>query len=191
MTSDHSGHLVTVVGLGPGAFEHLTVEALEELKRADRIYVRTARHPTVEDIQAHLPHLEVHSFDAVYEVCDSFEEVYAQIVKQLFERAQLEDILYAVPGSPSVDETTVALLVELSKHNHWPVKIVQGLSYVEPVLAAAKLYDSSWTTVVDAFEIDLLASENAVGEVPGKPGRLPWRAPTPAAPLLVSQMHSR
>jgi tetrapyrrole methylase family protein/MazG family protein len=45
--------------------------------------------------------------------------------------------------------------------------------------------------VLDAAEMGLLSSANAVGEVPGEDARLPWRAPVPTAPLLVSRLYDR
>ncbi|NLZ91499.1 MAG: nucleotide pyrophosphohydrolase, partial [Clostridiales bacterium] len=38
---------ITVVGLGPGRWEHLTLEALETLEKAQRVFLRTEKHPMV------------------------------------------------------------------------------------------------------------------------------------------------
>jgi tetrapyrrole methylase family protein/MazG family protein len=51
--------------------------------------------------------------------------------------------------------------------------------------------DTSWLEVLDASEVDLLSRENAVGEVEGQESRLPWRAPVPTAPLLISYLYDR
>jgi tetrapyrrole methylase family protein/MazG family protein len=179
-----------VVGLGPGDVRHLTLEAAEVLDSVDTVYVRTARHPTIDKLRERFPRLEVNSFDDVYESETSFEEVYGQIVRRLLDRAKDEEVVYAVPGSPSIDETTVRLLLSLAATTENPIRLVQGLSYIEPVLGRCQEFDSTWLSLIDAVEIDLLAHENAVGEVPGKPGRLSWRSPTPTAPLLISQLHS-
>jgi hypothetical protein len=52
------------------------------------------------------------SFDALYEQSLHFEEVYEKIVEQLLERATSTEVVYAVPGHPSVAEKTVKLLRE-------------------------------------------------------------------------------
>ena len=181
---------ITVVGLGPGDVRHLTLEAVELLDSIDKMYVRTAQHPTMKGIRERFPRLQICSFDHLYQSEPSFEEVYGHIVRQLLDRARDEDVVYAVPGSPSIDETTVRLLSSLAASMGNPVRLVQGLSYVEPVLATCLELDSTRLALIDAAEIDLLASENAVGEVPGKPGRLSWQAPSPTAPVLISQVYS-
>lgn len=183
-------HLITVMGLGPGDVSLLTVEAMEVLREADRLYVRTEQHPTVTALQDRFPNLRIHSFDDLYAAFESFEDVYGRIVSRLLELAADIDVIYCVPGSPSVDETTVELLRSLAASRDIPLRVIQGLSYIEPALSAVQDYDASWLTVVDAVEIDLLSKENAMGEVQGKPGRLPIRLPIPTVPLLVSQMYS-
>lgn len=38
---------ITIVGLGPGASGLMTLETLEILEQADKVLLRTAKHPTV------------------------------------------------------------------------------------------------------------------------------------------------
>ncbi len=96
---------VAVVGLGPGADEHVTAETLAAIERIPHRYVRTMRHPSSHLVGA------ATSFDDVYEAADRFADVYAEIVERLVAGAtEHDEILYAVPGSPLVLERTVALL---------------------------------------------------------------------------------
>ena len=71
---------ITIVGLGPGAFDQLTQEALTTLSQASEVWLRTARHPVV-------PHLPagpaIRSFDSLYEEARTFEEVYATMAQRL------------------------------------------------------------------------------------------------------------
>jgi tetrapyrrole methylase family protein/MazG family protein len=98
--------MITIVGLGPGATDHVTAETLAEIERHEHRFVRTTRHPS-----AHLVGDAV-SFDDVYEAADRFEDVYAEIVDRLVAAtAEHGDILYAVPGSPLVLERTVRALL--------------------------------------------------------------------------------
>src|SRR5437899_11385626 len=95
---------VVVVGLGPAGPELLTEAARQAIDRVPQRFVRTARHPSASTVGG------AHSFDEVYERCDSLEEVYAQIVDALAEAAaSAGEVLYAVPGSPLVAARTVAL----------------------------------------------------------------------------------
>jgi tetrapyrrole methylase family protein/MazG family protein len=106
---------ITIVGLGPGDPELLTLAAARALAEADDVYVRTEQHPTLDDsgIAAQLQG-RLHAFDALYETYDSFAEVYAAIVAQVLALGEREQgVVYAVPGDPLVGEATVqALLTE-------------------------------------------------------------------------------
>jgi tetrapyrrole methylase family protein/MazG family protein len=183
---------LTIVGLGAGTWDSLTVEAARILEQASEAYVRTGVQPSLDPIREHVPDLTIHSFDSFYEELPTFSAVYERIADTLVELAQSSTgIVYAVPGSPTVGETSVRLLLERLRALDIPVRIVQGVSVIEPILSAVGVTDASWLEVLDAAEIGLLSSENAVGEVPGEAMHLPWRAPVPTAPLLVSRLYDR
>src|SRR5258707_10094588 len=67
---------VIVVGLGPGRWEDLTIEAQGVLLRASAIVFRTLRHPTVEAFHAHRPQVALESFDALYDAAEGFAALY-------------------------------------------------------------------------------------------------------------------
>ncbi|MFM7687399.1 MAG: nucleoside triphosphate pyrophosphohydrolase [Actinomycetota bacterium] len=97
--------VVSVVGLGPGGPEYVTQHTLDVIARHEHRFVRTAHHPS-----AHLVHGAT-SFDDLYETADTFDEVYADIVRRLVDAAEEHGtVLYAVPGSPLVLERTVRAL---------------------------------------------------------------------------------
>lgn len=183
---------LTVVGLGMGTWESLTVEAARILEHASEMYVRTTIHPSLARIREHLPDLTIHSFDSLYEELDTFSAVYERMADILVDRARgTVGIVYAVPGSPNVGETSVRLILERLAALSIPVRIVQGLSMIEPILSGVGVTDASWLEVLDAVEIGLLSSENAVGEVPGEDTRSPWRAATATVPVLISRLYDR
>ena len=96
---------VSVVGLGPGAAEHVTEAVLAEIRRVPHRFARTSRHPSAHLVQP------ADSFVEVYEVADTFDDVYREICDRLVAAAaQHGEVLYAVPGSPLVLERTVRLL---------------------------------------------------------------------------------
>ena len=96
---------VVVAGLGPGGIEHVTAETLSTIERIPHRYLRTSRHPS-----AHLVPDPV-TFDAVYEVADTFADVYAEIANRLVAAAvEHGEVLYVVPGSPLVLERSVRAL---------------------------------------------------------------------------------
>ena len=79
---------LTIVGLGPGAWEQLTLEARDVLAGATEIHLRTKRHPVVDSFPATLT---VSSFDKIYDQGASFDEVYQSIVESLLELANRPD----------------------------------------------------------------------------------------------------
>lgn len=129
---------ITIVGLGPGDGRYLTREAWQTLSQADRVVVRTKRHPAVADLP---PEVDVVSFDAVYESAASFEEVYRRIAAAVLEMGLLAaangaEVIYAVPGHPLVGESTVTAILGQAETKGLAVRIVDGLSFLEPTLSA-------------------------------------------------------
>lgn len=97
---------VTVCGLGPGGRGGLTEATVEALSGSDRVFLRTARHPTADRA------VGAESFDGVYEHAVSFDEVYRVITAQLAAAARADGhVIYAVPGSPLVLERSVRYLL--------------------------------------------------------------------------------
>jgi tetrapyrrole methylase family protein/MazG family protein len=116
---------ITVVGLGPAGSPYLSNAVLALMANAVRTFVRTARHPAVDDLEV------FDSFDHLYESADTFEEVYVGIVEELVAAATVhapDPIVYAVPGSPLVAERTVDLLRSDPRVD---VSIVPGLSFLD------------------------------------------------------------
>ena len=97
-----------MVGLGPAGPELVTTEAQHLMAEAAALFLRTQRHP------AAVLHPGAPSFDHHYESADTFDGVYRAIVADLVaaatDAAPTGSVVYAVPGSPSVAEATVALL---------------------------------------------------------------------------------
>ncbi len=141
---------IMIVGLGPGDGRFLTREAWEILAGAEKVYLRTMRHPAVADLPDGVARV---SFDDLYDTADSFAAVYEQIVTTLLADGRNQDIIYAVPGHPFVGESTVTRLVELAEAEGVPVRIVVGLSYVEPVLTAVRADGLDGLQLFDAIEL--------------------------------------
>lgn len=89
---------ITVVGLGAGDMDQLTIGIHKLLTKADTLYVRTKDHPLIEELEKETKNIRF--FDDIYEKHDQFEAVYEEIADILFEAARREDVVYAVPGHP-------------------------------------------------------------------------------------------
>jgi tetrapyrrole methylase family protein/MazG family protein len=166
--SERRGRVV-VAGLGPGGADLLLPAARSAIlgTAPERRFVRTLRHPAVDDLVAE--GVELRSCDDLYEGADEPGDVYEAIAQRLLAAAEDGDVCFAVPGSPAVGERSVALLRErLGKR----LVLVPGLSFL----------DLAWLRL----GVDPLAGAGARA-VDGK--ALP--AALPAGPLLVSHCHSK
>jgi len=164
---------ITLLGLGPGNPEQLTREAWDVLNGAKEVYLRTRQHPIV----AFLPKkLKVHSFDELYEREQNVETVYEHIIGRVLELGRRpEGVIYAVPGHPFVAEATAPEIARRAKAEGLSLRIVHGLSFIEPALAALSADLLPLTAVVDAM--DLLTQHHPLFP--------------PSAPALIAQLHSQ
>lgn len=120
---------ITIVGLGSGDPDQLTLGVWNRLKSAKQLYLRTAQHPAVKLLDEH--QIDYQTFDAVYEQYDTFAEVYEAIVQQLLNAAEVsDDLVYAVPGHPMVAESTVQLLREYAGERI-TLQILGGESFLD------------------------------------------------------------
>ncbi|MDY7040102.1 MAG: nucleoside triphosphate pyrophosphohydrolase [Chloroflexota bacterium] len=165
--------MITIVGLGPGNPAHLTLEAQRVLEQAAEVYLRTSHHPTVPALPSQLI---LHSFDSLYEQATDFAEVYAGVVERVLALGQrAEGVVYAVPGHPLVGEETVQRILEAARAQGLAVRIIAGLSFVEPVLTVLGLDALDGLQVADA--LDLAARHHP-----------PF---SPDLPTLVGQLYGR
>ncbi|MBI3244667.1 MAG: nucleoside triphosphate pyrophosphohydrolase [Chloroflexi bacterium] len=164
--------MITILGLGPGNPNHLTREAWDALISATEIYARTARHPTLDGLPSTLT---VHSFDDIYDATEKFEEVYRQIVERVLELGRRpEGVIYAVPGHPAVGEATVEGIRKRAAEMNLPVRLIAGLSFVEPSLLALNVDALPGLFVADALDLATRAHPSF----------------SPDTPALVAQLYS-
>ena len=118
---------IVAVGLGPAGADHVLPVARTALESTPHRYVRTLRHPAVDDLVA--DGLTFTSFDDVYDAADDFESAYAEIAARLVDAAHAHgDVVYAVPGSPAVAERAVAIL---RADPTVDVELVAGVSFAD------------------------------------------------------------
>lgn len=164
---------ITLMGLGPGDPKYLTLEALAWLKSIKVLYLRTSQHPTV----LHLPeHLELISFDELYEKHEGFEAVYEEIIDRVLSLGRASGgITYAVPGHPFVAEATCPEILRRAKTEDIPVRVIDGLSFLEPTFRALSLDPFPELVLADALSM-------AGSQTPQTP---------PSSPVLIAQIYSR
>ncbi len=163
---------ITIIGLGPGDPLLLTRAAWALLSQIKAVYLRTGQHPVVQHFP---PDLVCHTFDDLYDSSDDFESVYDSIIARVLELAESPDgVVYGVPGDPTVGEATVLGLREVAAEHGLPLRIVPGISFVEPCLDLMGIDALDGLFIADALE---LATAN----------HPPFH---PDAPALVGQLYS-
>jgi tetrapyrrole methylase family protein/MazG family protein len=96
---------VVVCGLGPATPDLVTTATAAAIDRIPHRYLRTRRHPSADAVG------KAQDFDHLYRSAATFDEVYDGIAEQLVAAANDHgEVLYAVPGSPTVAESTVERL---------------------------------------------------------------------------------
>ncbi len=164
---------ITVMGLGPGRIDQLTKEAIDHLTGVGELYLRTCKHPMVKDLPAHL---NILSFDEIYDASSQFEDVYAEIVRRVLELGRRPvGVTYAVPGSPFVAEATCPEIIKQARELGIPVRVIEGISFIEPVCTALGIDPYPRLVLADAMEL-------AMARFPSFP---------PTFPILIAQVYSR
>lgn len=156
---------VVVCGLGPATPDLVTAATLAAVERISPRYLRTRRHPSAELVG------KAQDFDWLYAARATFDQVYDGIVEALVAAAHDHgEVLYAVPGSPTVAEATVE---RLRADPRVEVELLPALSFLD--LAWARLAVDpvdAGVRLVDAYRF----TTDAAGE---------------RGPLLVAQCDSR
>jgi len=164
---------ITLLGLGSGSAEKLTREAWDILTKVDEVWLRTRQHPAISGFPTAL---RLHSFDELYEHGESFDAVYSAILEKVLELGRRDQgVIYAVPGDPFIAEATSPAIAVKARSLGLPLKIVNGISFLEPVCAALGLDPYPRLALVDAMELSQL-------HIPPFP---------PDMPALVAQIYSR
>ncbi|HEX5095504.1 MAG TPA: MazG family protein [Acidimicrobiia bacterium] len=136
---------VVVAGLGPAGLDLLVPAARAAIDRIPVRFVRTAQHPAVDELVS--AGVEFESLDRLYDAGDDLDTVYSAIASYVVDAALTHgEVLYAVPGSPSVAERTVLLLRAATVE----VEIIPGVSFADIAWARVGVDPLGGARVVDA-----------------------------------------
>ena len=184
MTTHTTRPAITILGLGPGDWDDLTMAARTVLAQAAQeqtpVYFRTLIHPTIEPLKTNFPDLHIESFDALYDASENWEKLYQSITDAVCEIATRQPMIYAVPGHPLIGEFTVQLLLKQARLRGLSTRVIAGLSFLEPVCTALELDPFTLgAQIIDATALAGLAHEEIAGKL------------IPTTPLLVVQVYNR
>jgi tetrapyrrole methylase family protein/MazG family protein len=172
--------VLTIIGLGPGDPELRTVAAQRAIDTAERIILRTAIHPGLEDL---LADPRVTTCDDLYESGASFDEVYARIADRVADAVMAGNIVYAVPGNPAFGERTIGAIRERLAGTDVPITIQSAVSALDVVATALGVDPLS----MQAQLIDAADLSAAIAAEPFSGGLIDL---SPAKPCLVMQVYS-
>ena len=147
--------MITIVGLGPGAVGHLSLETMSIMQGCEQVILRTAVHPTVAELAKQ--GVKYTSCDDLYEAGASFEEVYQNVVTRVLTAAHKGDVVYAVPGSPLVAEKTVVLLREQAKSQNLELAIKPSMSFLDLAYVALGIDPIAGLRIIDAQDFGAIA----------------------------------
>ncbi len=147
---------ITVVGLGSGDPDQMTLGVWRTLQQADRLFLRTEQHPVISLLKEN--GIGYVSFDSIYEQHDSFPDVYRAIAEALVgeaaqEGAEAVAVVYGVPGHPMVAERTVALLREQCAAAGIELQIMGGESFLDQAFTALGFDPIEGFALLDAAEL--------------------------------------
>lgn len=133
---------LVVVGLGPSDVELVNLATKQAIDEIPYRFLRTDRHPSAHIVK------DAICFDYLYETLGSFDQVYDEIVDTLVSQAlHRGKILYAVPGSAMVLETTVE---KLKSRDEIDLIIIPSVSFldlawielgIDPISSGVRLVD--------------------------------------------------
>lgn len=123
-------HTITVVALGPGSPDLVTLGALKQMKKAKKLLLRTSRHGAAELLAEE--NIVYNSLDSLYEQSVDFDAFAENAVKAVMLLAQSFAVTYAV-ADPAGDVTVSLLKARSGNH----VRILPGVPLSAPFLASA------------------------------------------------------
>ncbi|MDW5299476.1 MAG: nucleoside triphosphate pyrophosphohydrolase [Sedimentibacter sp.] len=142
---------VQIIGLGSGSKEDLTLKAHNALAEKIPTYVRTDRHPIIQELKKDIC---VNSFDDYFERYESFDEIYEKITERVVELSkQYKKINYCTAGSPYYgDIVTKKLLNEYKDEIN--IIIIDGMSFLDKCIKLSGYSDYKSIAVLDCLEAD-------------------------------------
>ncbi|MBQ6950804.1 MAG: nucleoside triphosphate pyrophosphohydrolase [Clostridia bacterium] len=118
---------ITVISLGPGPREHLTLGALSALEKAEKVVLRTEKCDAAAYIRE--KGISFDTLDHLHETCDDFEELAENAAREVLKAAENAPVCYAVLDAGN--DETVRLLMQHAAD----IAILPGVPLSAPLLS--------------------------------------------------------
>ncbi len=142
---------ITIVGLGTGRHEELTLGALEALRSGKQVILRTKHHGIIPFLIER--GISFSSLDDIYDNSENFDYIYPEMVNRVLAAAKKEDLVLGVPGHPMVGERLVYELLNEINGTEYQLEILSGVSQDHSVLAAIHQCGVEGIKVLSAAEL--------------------------------------
>lgn len=166
---------LVIVGLGPGGIDTITIGTWDKLKSADKLLVRTGKHPAAVELAA--AGVAFETFDFLYEQYTDFQEIYTEIAKNVVKAVSTGSVVYAVPGHPMVGEESVRQVIKLAGETGITWEVIPAMSFLDSVQTSLGLDISTGLKLLDGLGL-------------AGPEISPEYCPDPHVPNLIMQVYS-
>lgn len=141
---------IIIVGVGPGPWEMLTLEAKDILLNAERVFFRYATHPVylkLKELGKDIIPFELLYADPKLSYRKAYELMSLSIIKEAEIRGK---VVYALPGNPFVFEKTPRMIKELVSQRGYEIKFVPGMSFLEQLYCYLEIDPEEGLVVLNA-----------------------------------------
>lgn len=142
---------ITLVGLGLGTLDSITIKAWDWIKNQSELYLRTPILPFINSLPEYITvkylineNTEIKIKDD--DICNFIEEII-----KLGQREQ--GVTFAVPGNPGIGDIYSERIIERAKEVDIPVHIIGGISYIDLIYPLLQLENTRQIILVDALEL--------------------------------------
>jgi tetrapyrrole methylase family protein/MazG family protein len=154
---------ITIVGLGPGDYRQLSLEALSIIQDAETLVLRTEKHPVVDRIKE--LGISFTCCDDIYDSGETFDDTYERICERIISLCiEKGQVVYAVPGHPLVAEKSVELIAAKAGENI-QVKIIPALSFIDVILSALRIDPAYGLKIIDGLSIKTQKPDQKCGNI--------------------------
>lgn len=185
---------ITVVGLGPGAKEQLTLGALDAMKKAKRLILRTARHGAADWLKAE--GIPFETLDKLHDEAVDFDELNQKAADYVLKAAGQGAVAYAVPD-PISDASVQAirkktekirLIAAVTRQDEAMARASAGEKFLITPAASLTVSGAQHTVCVTELDNRLLAGECKLKLMPwyGEEAETLFFAPGTEEPVKIA-----
>jgi tetrapyrrole methylase family protein/MazG family protein len=142
---------ITIVGLGPGSEDEITLGALNALKQGRSVILRTDRHGIVPFLKEQ--GITFTTLDHIYDQSDNFDEIYQAMIKRIADAAEEGDVVLGLPGHPMIGERLTFELMKELDEAVYDIKVLPGISRADSLIALIRKSGVEGVRILTASEL--------------------------------------